>query len=88
MSGSAGEPAAGRPVENTHQERIMDAVGIAKLATSIADTGTRQDVAIAVLKKSQDIQAAAATQMLEAVQSAAPAPNLPPHLGNHINTTA
>ena len=66
----------------------MDALGIAKLATSIADTGTRQDVAIAVLKKSQDVQAAAATQMLEAVQSAAPAPNLPPHLGNHINTTA
>jgi hypothetical protein len=66
----------------------MDAVGIAKLATSIADTGTRQDVAVAVLKKTQDIQAVAATQMLEAVQSAAPAPNLPPHLGNHINTTA
>ena len=66
----------------------MDAVGIAKLATSIADTGTRQDVAIAVLKKSQDIQAASATQMLEAVQSASPAQNLPSHLGNHVNTTA
>jgi Putative motility protein len=66
----------------------MDVTGIAKLATSIADTGTRQDVAIAVMKKAQDIQAAAATQMLEAVQAASPAPNLPPHLGNHINTTA
>jgi hypothetical protein len=66
----------------------MDALGIAKLATSIADTGTRQDVAMAVLKKTQDIQTAAATQMLEAVQSAAPTPNLPPHLGNHVNTTA
>ncbi|WP_198118411.1 YjfB family protein [Massilia rhizosphaerae] len=66
----------------------MDALGIAKLATSIADTGTRQDVAVAVLKKSQDIQAAQATQMLEAVQAAAPSPNLPSHLGNHINTTA
>jgi hypothetical protein len=66
----------------------MDALGIAKLATSIADTGTRQDVAIAVLKKSQDIQTAQATQMLEAVQAAAPSPNLPSHLGNHINTTA
>ena len=66
----------------------MDALGIAKLATSIADTGTRQDVAVAVLKKTQDIQAAAATQLLEAVQSAAPTPNLPPHLGNHITTPA
>jgi hypothetical protein len=41
-----------------------------------------------VLKKSQDIQAAQATQMLEAVQSASPAQNLPSHLGNHVNTTA
>jgi hypothetical protein len=66
----------------------MDVTGIAKLATSIADTGTRQDVAIAVMKKAQDIQTAAAAQMLEAVQAASPAPNLPPHLGNHVNTTA
>jgi hypothetical protein len=31
------------------QETVMDVMGIAKLATSIADTGTRQEVAIAVL---------------------------------------
>ena len=66
----------------------MDVTGIAKLATSLADTGTRQDVAIAVMKKAQDIQATAASQMFEALQAASPAPNLPPHLGNHINTTA
>ena len=66
----------------------MDAMGIAKLATSIADTGTRQDVSIAVLKRTQDIQAAAATQLLEAVDSAAPAQILPAHLGQHVNTTA
>jgi hypothetical protein len=66
----------------------MDAMGIAKLATSIADTGTRQNVAIAVLKKAQDIQASSAAQLLEAVQAAAPAQNLPAHLGNHVNTTA
>jgi hypothetical protein len=66
----------------------MDAMGIAKLATSIAETGTRQDVSIAVLKRAQDIQAATATQLLDAVQSAAPAQNLPSHLGNHVNTTA
>jgi hypothetical protein len=66
----------------------MDVMGIAKLATSIADTGTRQDVGIAMLKKTQDLQASSAAQLLEAVQAAAPAPNLPPHLGKHVNTTA
>ena len=66
----------------------MDVMGIAKLATSIADTGTRQDVSMAVLKKAQDIQASTATQLLDAVQAAAPAPNLPAHLGKNVNTTA
>jgi hypothetical protein len=77
-----------RPTVDTTTGVHMDVMGIAKLATSIADTGTRQDVAVAVMKKAQDIEAAQATQLLEAVQSAAPASNLPPHLGNHINTTA
>jgi Putative motility protein len=66
----------------------MDVMGIAKLATSIADTGTRQDVSIAMLKKTQDIQASAATQLLDAVQATAPAQNLPAHLGKNVNTTA
>ena len=66
----------------------MEVMGIAKLATSIADTGTRQEVGIAMLKKAQDIQASTATQLLEAVQSAAPAQNLPAHLGQNVNTTA
>jgi len=66
----------------------MDVMGIAKLATSIAETGTRQEVGIAMLKRAQDIQATTATQLLESVQAVAPAQNLPPHLGNHINTTA
>jgi hypothetical protein len=66
----------------------MDVMGIAKLATSIADTGTRQEVGIAMLKRAQDIQASTATQLLDAVQSAAPAQNLPAHLGQNINTTA
>jgi hypothetical protein len=66
----------------------MDVMGIAKLATSIADTGTRQEVAIAVMKKTQDAQASTATQLLDAVQAATPAPNLPAHLGKHVNTTA
>lgn len=66
----------------------MDAMGIAKLATSLADTGLRQEVGMTMLKKAQDIQASSAAQLLEAAQAAAPAPNLPPHLGNHVNTTA
>jgi hypothetical protein len=64
----------------------MDVMGIAKLATSIADTGLRQDVQIAVLKRAQDIQATTATQLIDAV--AQTAPNLPAHLGKHVNTTA
>lgn len=66
----------------------MDITGIAKLSTSIAETGTRQEVDVALLKRTQEIQASTATQLLDAVQSAAPAQNLPSHLGNHVNTTA
>jgi len=69
----------------------MDVTGIAKLATSIADTGLRQDVSMTMLKKAQDIQSTTATQLLAALPPVTPAAstqNLPPHLGNHINTTA
>lgn len=66
----------------------MDASSIAKLASSIADTGNRQEVGIAVLKRAQQIESAVATQMIDALQSAAPAQNLPAHLGKNINTTA
>lgn len=66
----------------------MDVTGIAKLATSLADNGTRQDVAIAMMKKAQDVQASTAAQLLDALPPVASAPSLPAHLGNHINTTA
>jgi len=66
----------------------MDVMGIAKLSTSLADTGLKQDVSIAVLKRAEDLQAAVATQLLDAVQTASPAQNLPAHLGQHVNTTA
>ena len=65
----------------------MDVAGIAKLATSIAETGNKQEVALAVLKRAQQIETATATQLIEAIQAPA-APNLPPHLGTKINTTA
>ena len=65
----------------------MDITGIVKAATSIAETGNKQEVAIAVQKRAQQIQSQAATQMIEAIQSA-PSANLPAHLGNKVNTTA
>lgn len=66
----------------------MDVMGIAKLSTSIAETGLKQEVGITMLKRAQEIQASTATQLLDAVDSAAPTQNLPSHLGKHVNTTA
>ena len=65
----------------------MDVAKIAKLATSIAETGNKQEVAVAVQKRAQEIQQAHATQMIEAVKDA-PQVNLPSHLGNNVNTAA
>jgi len=66
----------------------MDVMSIAKLSTTIAETGTKQEVAVTMLKKQQDMQKAHASQLLEAIQPPQPAQNLPAHLGNTINTTA
>jgi hypothetical protein len=66
----------------------MDVTGMSKLATSIADSGTKQDVDLAVLKRAQQIESATATQLIEAIQPAPALQNLPAHLGNNVNTTA
>lgn len=66
----------------------MDVSGIAQLSTTIADTGTKQAVGVAVLKKAQDIQASSAAALIEAIPPVPSAPNLPSHLGNTINTKA
>lgn len=66
----------------------MDVTGIAQLATNIAETGTRQEVDIAILRKAQDIESSQATQLIDAIKAVPSAPNLPAHLGNTINTTA
>ncbi|WP_229489834.1 YjfB family protein [Pseudoduganella namucuonensis] len=58
------------------------------MSTTIADTGTKQDVAVAVQKKAQDIQASSASALIEAIPPVPKASNLPPNLGNTINTTA
>ena len=62
----------------------MDVTNMAKLATSMAETGIRQEVGVTMLKKAMDIEAASAAQLIQAL----PQPNLPPHLGNTINTKA
>lgn len=61
---------------------------IAKLSTSIAETGTKAEVSLTVLKRAQDIQKATATQLIDSVKTPAPVQNLPANLGNTINTTA
>lgn len=66
----------------------MDVTGIAQLSTTMADTSLRQSVNISVLKKAEDIQSSTATQLLAALPDVQPAPSLPSHLGNYINTTA
>ncbi|WP_307720832.1 YjfB family protein [Pseudoduganella lutea] len=63
-------------------------MSIARLSTTIAETGTKQDVSMAVLKKAMDSQAASAAALLDALPARQPAPSLPSHLGNRINTTA
>jgi hypothetical protein len=63
----------------------MDVTGLAKLATSVAETGTQQEVGIAVFKRAQEIESSVATQLIDSVKSV---PNLPSHLGNTINTSA
>ena len=63
----------------------MDVSSIAKLSTSMAQTGTKQEIDIAMLKKAQNIQLSTATQLLAAIP---PAQNLPANLGNTINTKA
>ncbi|MCG2585650.1 YjfB family protein [Massilia sp. TS11] len=65
----------------------MDVSGIAKFASTVADTGTKREVDFAVLRKAQEVETSTATQLIDALK-AVPTPNLPPHLGSKINTTA
>lgn len=66
----------------------MDVTSIAKLSTSIAETGNRQEVQAAVMKRAMQIEGTVATQLIDAIKTAAPVQNLPSNLGNTINTTA
>lgn len=66
----------------------MDVNGIANLASGIAQAGTSQAIGITVLKKALDAQSESAAALIQAIEPAPTAPNLPPHLGQNINTTA
>ncbi len=68
----------------------MDIANISKLSTSIAETGTKRDVDIAILKRAQQIESSTATQLIDAISpvQVSTGANLPAHLGNNINTTA
>lgn len=63
----------------------MDVTSIAKLSTSMAETGIRQEVGMTMLKRAMDIEASSAAQMIASLPQAQ---NLPSHLGNSINTKA
>ena len=45
----------------------MDVSGIAKVATAITETGTLQEVDIAILKRAQQIESATATQLIDSL---------------------
>ena len=66
----------------------MDVAAIAKLSTSIAETGNRQEVQAAVLKRALQLEGSTATQLIDAVKTVPSVQNLPSNLGNTINTTA
>lgn len=64
----------------------MEVNSIANLATGMAQERTNQAVGVAVLKKALDAQAGAAMSLIAALP---PVPqNLPPNLGQNVNTTA
>lgn len=65
----------------------MNLTSISNLATAISNTGTDQDISTAVLKKALDTETQTANELLQAVPEVN-SPNLPPNLGQNIDTTA
>lgn len=66
----------------------MDVTSIAKLSSSIAETGNRQEVGVAVMKRAMDIEKTSAAQLIQALDAVPQPQNLPAHLANTINTKA
>lgn len=65
---------------------ISSVSGIASLASALSQAQTGDAVGIAVLKKSIDLQAQGALQLIQAIPQLAA--NSPPNLGNGVNTFA
>ena len=59
---------------------------VASTSSAMSAQQTRNEVQIAVLKKTMDMCSQAALQLIEAIPPA-PSPN-PPHLGNRVDTHA
>lgn len=68
----------------------MDVSTVARASTTLADVGVSQQASIAALKKALDVSKEGATALIEAIpdSSSNAVPNLPPHLGRNINTSA
>jgi hypothetical protein len=65
----------------------MEVNNIANLATTMATAETNQALGVTVLKKAIDIQASSAAALLEALPPVT-STNLPPHLGQNVDTVA
>ena len=64
----------------------MDIANVAASVSAAQQSRTGDAVALSVLRKSLDIQAQNAQQLIAALPE--PAPSNPPHLGNSVNTFA
>lgn len=67
----------------------MNVNSVGTVSSAISQASTGDAVAITVLKKSLDIQAQSALQLLQALPQPAAANTVnPPNLGNRVNTFA
>lgn len=68
----------------------MDVNAVANLATAQSNARTRDQIDMAVLNKALDAQTLTAASLIQVMNSSmvTPAKNLPPNLGQNINTTA
>jgi len=66
----------------------MEISNIASAATTISETSVQQAAGTAILKKAMDISAENAMALIHAIPDNTAVQNLPPHLGQHINTKA
>jgi hypothetical protein len=64
----------------------VDVTSLAAVASAMQSRQVGDAVAVSVLRKALDAQAAGAVALLQALPQ--PAPALPANLGNHLNVTA